>query len=318
MIISVDTGNKQFKTRHFIFTSGLTQSNVPPALTSEVMQYQGMYYSLSDQRIKYTRKKFTDENFFLLTLFAIGKEILKAYPNSNPNETRSITLLLGLPLGHYGNQYHEFENFYRKRDIISFTYNGHPLKIRIDHVMTFVQGYSAIVTDPSLFQEEKLLLIDVGGFTADYVKLINGRIRVEESKTLEMGVIPLYNKIIYSVNENYDFLLNEKDIDSVILNDFDLNLDSDFLSDIKAIINEEAMNHIDKIVRQLREDGIDLRTYCTVFIGGGSLLLQKYIEQFKNKTKLIGKFRFVEDIHANCLGYEAQYRDFQKLKKKQK
>lgn len=319
MIISVDTGNKQFKTKNFTFISGVNESNIKSALTDDVLEFQGIYYTLSDSRIKYTREKFTDEKFFILTLFGIGKEILRAYPNPDPNETRSITLLLGLPLAHYS-QYRQFEDFYKKRGVIQFVYQGYPLKIRIDLVMTFVQGHAAIFTDghEDILKEKKVLLIDIGGFTADCIKLTDNIVKPDESKTLEMGVIPFYNKVIDEVNASFDLLLSENDIDEIVMNDNHLNLDDILFMDIKRIIDATAQSHIAEIIRQLREDKIDLRTYLTVFLGGGSLLLRKYIEQFKEERRTIGRIRFIEDINANCLGYEKSYKDYQKLQKVKK
>lgn len=315
MIIAIDTGNKQFKTKNYTYISGLNESSMKSALTSDVLEFQGLYYTLSDSRIKYTREKFTDENFFILTLFGIGKEILKAYPNPG-NETRSITLLLGLPLAHYS-QYEKFEEFY-KRGIVEFTYRGYHMKIRIDFVMTFVQGYAAILTDENAkyLKEKKLLLMDIGGFTADAINIINGIVKTDDSQTMEMGVIPFYNKVREEINASFDLLLSEDDIDEIILRDNHLNLDDDVMfENIKRIIDAMAQNHIAEIIRQLRENGIDLRTYLTVFIGGGSLLLKSYILDFKEKRRTIGRAEFIDNINANVLGYEKMYRDYQKLQK---
>ena len=44
-------------------------------------------------------------------------------------------------------------------------------------------------------------------------------------------------------------------------------------------------------------------TYCEPFIGGGALLLRKYLEN-SEKT---GKCVFIEDICANAKGYELLY-----------
>ena len=40
-----------------------------------MLQYGGKYYTLVDERIPYRRDKTEDERFFVLTLFAIAKEI---------------------------------------------------------------------------------------------------------------------------------------------------------------------------------------------------------------------------------------------------
>ena len=50
MIIAIDHGNKQLKTTHKIFTSGLMSSTVPFPLSSESLFYNGKYYALTDER----------------------------------------------------------------------------------------------------------------------------------------------------------------------------------------------------------------------------------------------------------------------------
>ena len=42
MVISVDTGNKQIKTEHFVFQSGLNEMDImPPKLDTKVLEYNG-------------------------------------------------------------------------------------------------------------------------------------------------------------------------------------------------------------------------------------------------------------------------------------
>lgn len=60
---------------------------------------------------------------------------------------------------------------------------------------------------------------------------------------------------------------------------------------------------VDDILGTLRERGLDLKTSCVVFIGGGAMLLKKYLES----SDKIGRSIFVEDICANAKGYGLLY-----------
>ena len=53
-------------------------------------------YSLTEKRISYLRDKTEDERFYVLTLFAIAKELERA-GIMEPDEVVDITLLVGLP-----------------------------------------------------------------------------------------------------------------------------------------------------------------------------------------------------------------------------
>ena len=75
MLVCVDHGNKQIKTASRVFTSGLVESDTRPPFGDNILFYRGKYYTLSDQRIPYTRDKTEDDRFFILTLFAIAYQI---------------------------------------------------------------------------------------------------------------------------------------------------------------------------------------------------------------------------------------------------
>ena len=75
MLIAIDHGNKQIKTAHQTFSSGLCESDTQPPFGENILRYKRKYYTLSDQWIPYMRDKTTDERFFILTLFAIAFEL---------------------------------------------------------------------------------------------------------------------------------------------------------------------------------------------------------------------------------------------------
>lgn len=90
MLIAIDHGNKQMKTAHQTFSSGLCGSDTLPPFGENILRYKGKYYTLSNQRIPYMRDKTTDERFFILTLFAIAFEL--RYLRYPANDTVDIAL----------------------------------------------------------------------------------------------------------------------------------------------------------------------------------------------------------------------------------
>ena len=59
MLIAIDHGNKQMKTIHSRpFVSGLMESITRP-FGSDILEYQGKFYTLSNQRIPYKRDRTT-------------------------------------------------------------------------------------------------------------------------------------------------------------------------------------------------------------------------------------------------------------------
>jgi plasmid segregation protein ParM len=298
MLIALDHGNKQIKSgKGRIFTSGLLESDTKPPFGDEILRYKGKYYSLSDKRIPYMRDKTNDERFFILSLFAIADEIAASYTMGT---VLAVSLAIGLPPAHYGALYKKFEAYFKDKGIVSFEYNKKSYTIRIERVLCFPQAIAAAWTVFGQIKgQPKVMVIDIGGYTADYVQMRDGKADFAVCDSLEHGVIKLYNEIIKKINADLDILLDEADIDAVIK-----GCDTSLPNMVYAIVNNMTAVFVDSLVGMLRERGIDLRVGKTVFVGGGSILLRRYI----CSCKKVGSHVFVEDIAANVKGYELMYR----------
>ena len=75
MLIAIDHGNYAIKTTSHSFISGLSEHTVKPPMTDEILEYGGKYWTLSGRRLSYMRDKTQDDRYFILTLFAIAKEL---------------------------------------------------------------------------------------------------------------------------------------------------------------------------------------------------------------------------------------------------
>lgn len=191
MLISIDHGNKQIKTIHKTFTSGLCESDTRPPFGRDVLSYNGKYYTLSDQRIPYMRDKTTDERFFILTLFAIGFELRRMLPSE---KTVSIQLCVGLPPAHYGTLYRKFEQYFLDRGILDFQLDEETFSVHITEAECFPQAYAAVMpVFQNLRQMPKAVIVDIGGFTADYLQIKHGEVDLSVCDSLENGVIVLYS-----------------------------------------------------------------------------------------------------------------------------
>lgn len=297
IVVPVDHGNRNLKTENFVFTSGILESDCKPVL-GEYMYYNGRYYSLSEQRIPYMRDKSNDERFFILTLFGIAKEAEQIL-GTGQDTIFQVDLPVGLPPKHYGALHKKFQEYFLGRGRQKFTYNGREYEVQIDNAAVFPQDYAAAITVyPQISGYSKVTTVDIGGFTLDYLLLRNGRPDLSVCDSLEKGVIMLYNKIISRVNSDYDILLEEMDIDSIIKGE-----KTDYDESIVRMVKDMTQMYVDDLLGALRERGLDLKTGCVVFIGGGALLLREYLE---NSDK-VGKCIFIEDICANAKGYELLY-----------
>lgn len=297
MLIAVDHGNKLMKTIHHApFTSGLEESEVPP-FGGETLEYQGKYYTLSDKRIPYHRDKTEDERFFILTLFAIAYEI-EAMGGYSQNLMR-IQLAVGLPPAHYGAQNETFTNYFANRGGIKFTFKKRTYAIYIEKVLCFPQSYAAAVTIlQSISASPKVLVLDLGGLTADYLRMQNGVGELSVCDSLENGVIVLYNKVKSKVNSELDVLLEESEIDAILTGKTE-----HFPPAVVEVVEQQAQSFVNDLFSTLRERGLELKSGIVVFVGGGSILLRRQIEE----SGKVGNPLFVKEIQANAKGYEILY-----------
>lgn len=297
MLIGIDHGNRLIKlARREPFTCGLVESDIAPFGT-EILKYKGKFYQLSDQRIPYHRDKTEDDRYFVLTLFAIAKEIEAAgvyRPDVIP-----VQLAVGLPPAYCGAQKPAFISYFSKRGSISFSYHGKQYTIMISEVLCFPQAYAAAVTMyETLCSIPQAIILDLGGYTADYIRVKSGACDLSVCDSLEKGVILFYNKIRSMLNAEYDMKFDELQIDA-ILTGKDKNAAQVAVDAIKSY----AQEYINDLLSTFREHQIELKAGNVIFVGGGALLFR---EQIMNSGK-VSNTRFIDDIRANAIGYEKMY-----------
>lgn len=298
MIIAIDHGNKQMKTIHCLpFVSGLAESITRP-FGSNILEYQDKFYTLSNQRIPYKRDKTEDDRFFILTLFGIAEEL--HMEEKYGEEVVHVSLAVGLPPAHYGAQSQAFIRYFLGRGIVNFQYRDNPYTIYIKDVRCYPQAFAAAVTMMNkLLDKPRVLIVDIGGFTADYLMMRSGRADLSVCDSLENGVILLYNRIRTKVNSEFDILLEETDIDDILKDG-----ESGYSPEVVSLVEKLARDFVNDLANSLRERMLDLMSGTVVFVGGGAILLRRQIEASGKVRNAV----FVEDINANAKGYEFLYK----------
>ena len=292
MVISVDTGNKMIKTEHYEFNSGIDVLDTIPGENDEVIEFGGKYYRTTNRRISYMEDKTEDDRYYILTLIAIAKELdtMKKEAVLAPNELIEIELLVGLPPAHYGKYRKKFQQYFqRDGKVVGFKYGGTSYQILIHEVKVYVQAYAAycvLAARRHLTELPKVLVIDIGGFTVDYMILRYGRLEKEHVDSLESGVICLYGRIRAAIRQKYSIALDEEDIDNIIL-----GKNTGYMQELKERVREVTIGYVTELLGTFRELGIDFRTTQTVFMGGGAILVSEIIkvvwERFKGEYFII-------------------------------
>ena len=243
---------------------------------------------------------YVQNRFWILTLFAIAME-LEQKAQIQPEDVIQIELAIGLPPKHFAELCEKYERFFKgDGKVQELCYNDKIYHICIQQVMAFPQDYAAMMTKMNEFREiPKVVGIDIGGFTSDYLLMRNGSPDMDYCDSLEKGVITMYNDIISSINSEYDTLLEETDIDSIIKGKTQY-----YDEDVVQFVEKRVQNFVTDLLSSIRERGIDTKSTYTVFIGGGAILL----ERFLSNADRLGKYQFLDDMKANAAGYDLLYR----------
>ena len=210
-----------------------------------------------------------------------------------------IQLAVGLPPAHYGAQNEAFTNYFANRGGVKFTFKKRTYAIYIEKVLCFPQSYAAAVTIlQSISASPKVLVLDLGGLTADYLRMQNGVGELSVCDSLENGVIVLYNRVKSKVNSELDVLLEESEIDAILTGKTE-----HFPPAVVEVVEQQAQSFVNDLFSTLRERGLELKSGIVVFVGGGSILLRRQIEE----SGKVGNPLFVKEIQANAKGYEILY-----------
>ena len=293
MIVGIDHGYYAIKTRQVSFPSGIIRYDYEPYTMQNVLQYQGKYYVCGTGRQTLVKNKTSNDNYYLLTLAAIAEEI----KHRKAERKTEVILAVGLPLSSFGREKQGFREYLvRKEQPVSFLYESEWYEIQIKDVKLFPQGYSALALHPEYLKNEpSVLLVDVGGWTVDLMRLDNGVPNAATCRSLELGVIRCIDETAEQVRRNTGLSVTDIQIERV-LNGQSCSMDPA----AKEIIVRQGRLYTEKILSAIMEAGFDLKAIPSVIMGGGASILKRHVTPQDGLCRQI----YLTDVHANASGYE--------------
>lgn len=293
MNIGIDHGYYAIKTRHFSFPAGISEYSHEPYTLQNTLEYGGKFFVCGTGRQPILRNKMENDNYYLLTLAAIAKEIKQRGEKAEC----SVNLAAGLPLAGFGREKKPFREYLlRSSQPVCFKFEGIPYKVTIEDVKLFPQGYSAIAIHPELIQNEpSVLLMDIGGWTVDLMRLDNRIPNAATCRSLELGMIRCLDEISEQIRRSLGLSMTAAQIESVLRGDA-----SHVNEDAKKIIYQEAERYTKRLLSAIAESGLDVRAMPAVFLGGGATLLKHHASAADGLCRPI----ILDDVCLNAKGYE--------------
>ena len=78
LIVGIDHGYGNIKTANTVTPTGITKLDAAPTFTKNTLYYDGSYYLIGEGHKEFIAEKIKDEDYYLLTLVAIAKELKDA------------------------------------------------------------------------------------------------------------------------------------------------------------------------------------------------------------------------------------------------
>ena len=124
-IIGIDHGYGNMKTANCCFPTGVIASDTEPPFTNDLLIWNNKYYSIGIGHKEFTADKFTDEDYYILTLAAIAREL-----NRERITDAKIFIAAGLPLTWVTRQKEEFKKYLLQHRTVDFNFRSVNSRVR--------------------------------------------------------------------------------------------------------------------------------------------------------------------------------------------
>lgn len=291
LLIAIDHGWSSIKTPNLVFENGVQELKTMPATKDNLLEYRGRKFVIGQGRMGKQESKTENENYYLLTIAAIAKE-MKAMGDIR---TARVNLAVGVPLTLYGKEKKEFKNYLRANERVIFFYEGTRYVVCFEKVRVFAQCHAAIAN--RMEGMERLTAVDCGSWTLDIMSVVNKVPVPDECHTYQQGLITAIDRI-----QKECFAKHGKEVPEYIINEVIEKGDTDGITRNKEAIMETIYAGLKRyaleVEAKLRELKIDFDFTNVVYVGGGAGVMRR----FGNCTG--ENVRYVTDVRANALGYQ--------------
>jgi len=288
IVIGVDSGYGNMKTAHAVFPTGIIKHPGEPVFKNDLLFFEGNYYTIGEGHKEFIPDKAMDEDYFLLTLAAIAKEL-----DYRGIQNGRILLAVGLPLTWVSDQKKAFASYMMKTRSVTFAFNGKQHFITFVGVEVYPQGFSAIALRLKEFQGVHMLC-DIGNGTMNVMTIINGRPVSSKCFTEKYGTHQCTLLIRERLMQRHHVTVDDAVIEQVLRTN-SADIGEEYLATIRAA----AMEYAEGIMRRLREHEYNPAMMRLYVLGGGGCLIKNFAHYARDRVTIN------EDICATAKGYEA-------------
>lgn len=282
--IALDHGWSSIKGEHIFMENLVTHVDYTPLTNNGLLEYRGRKYIIGQGRLGKQATKTENDNYFLLTLAGIAKEL-----NYHKREkTTHVELYAGVPLTMFGAERKAFREYLWHKEQLSFNFEGVHYCFYLDKVKIYAQCYAAIAN--RIGDMNRLRCVDLGSWTMDVLS-VKDKVPIDkDAYTYEVGLITAFERIKKDGLPKVHCEIPEEDITDYIKG---ISVNDEFI----PIIEKGLQEYADNVEAKLREIKVDLKHENIIYVGGGASVMKKF-----GRTK--GRnIQYVTDVKANAIGY---------------
>ena len=287
IIIGIDHGFGNMKTRNKIFKTGVKTYDTKPTFGNDILEFDHKFHVIGEGHKSYVADKVTDDDYYILTLAAIAEEL-----DVLNKQTGDVVLAVGLPPVWIQNQSASFTAYLMKNKDVSFTYHNKQYQISIDDVYVYPQGYAGIIQCLNRFTGSNILA-DIGNGTMNTIYINNGKPDASKFYTDKLGVhqcvMKIKNELTASTGSN---------VEESLIEDFLINNRADVSDKYLELMRKVSKEYVKTIFERLVEYDYNSDLMKLYFIGGGGCLVKNFGSYDKARVEII------DDICATAKGYE--------------
>ena len=183
IIIGIDHGYGNIKTSNCCFKTGVASFDKEPTFKSNLLVYEDRYYLIGEEHKEFTADKMADNDYYILTLAAIGREL-----NIRKQTSARIHLAAGLPLTWVSEQKDAFKQYLLQKDSVDFYFRGAEYHVDFVGADIFPQGFAAVADHLRGFRGMNMLA-DIGNGTMMSCILMTATPRRKSGSPKNMGPI---------------------------------------------------------------------------------------------------------------------------------
>ena len=140
------------------------------------------------------------------------------------------------------------------------------------------------------------LLMDIGGWTVDLMRLDNGIPNAATCRSLELGMIRCIDETKEQVRRDTGLSVTDAQVERVLAGK-PCSMDED----ARNIIQKQGRLYTERLLSAAMESGFDLKAIPVVMLGGGASVVKGNVSE---QDSLCRVFALIDDKVVNAEGFE--------------